>query len=124
MRVRSFDMIVCIDFLLKLTTFLTVPSDSHDPIPVHKKNMALNTVKDSIRPSSNPVTQVAITKTESKMNLILHIEKPDIILVESLDDLNTKAIVFNVSIVIHFLLFSWICCFTILFLLITRHKRI
>lgn len=31
------------------------------------------------------------------MNLILHIDQPDIILVESLDDLNTNAIVFNVS---------------------------
>lgn len=33
----------------------------------------------------------------SKMDLTLIIEEPDIILVETLDDMNTSAIVFNVS---------------------------
>jgi len=32
-----------------------------------------------------------------KMNLILHIDEPDIILVENLEDLNTSCIIFNVS---------------------------
>lgn len=31
------------------------------------------------------------------MNFILHIDEPDIILVENLDDLNTSCIIFNVS---------------------------
>lgn len=31
------------------------------------------------------------------MNLVLHIEEPDIILVENLDDMNSNAIIFNVQ---------------------------
>lgn len=45
-------------------------------------------------------TQVDVTeedKNVNKMSLTLIIEEPDIILVETLNDMNTSAIVFNVS---------------------------
>lgn len=95
---RSFDLIVCIDFLLKLTMFLALPSEQDNTVAVHKKSVnssARETVRHTTQPFIN--TNQVPSKTEMKINLILHIEKPDIILVESLDDLNTNAIVFNVS---------------------------
>lgn len=96
---RSFDLIVCIDFLLKLTMFLSIPSEQENTVATHKISIDSSVRETAVRPSTLPAinTNQVPTKTESKIHLILHIEKPDIILVESLDDLNTNAIVFNVS---------------------------
>ncbi|XP_034479091.1 vacuolar protein sorting-associated protein 13 isoform X2 [Drosophila innubila] len=94
-RVRSFDLIVCIDFLLKLTTFLSLPSEERDSTTAAAPKSA--PVVDSVARESTRVTTTSISQQGPKktMHLILHIDQPDVILVESLDDLNTNAIVFN-----------------------------
>ncbi|KAM8714231.1 hypothetical protein ACLKA7_014379 [Drosophila subpalustris] len=97
-RVRSFDLIVCIDFLLKLTTFLSLPPDEDElpttePKAVHMSSPVVESVtREGTRITSTSIAPQGPKKT---MHLILHIDQPDIILVESLDDLNTNAIIFN-----------------------------
>ncbi|TDG48268.1 hypothetical protein AWZ03_005223 [Drosophila navojoa] len=96
-RVRSFDLIVCIDFLMKLTLFLTLPVEPQPREPGLRQEKSpykeiATTARESARKTVD--TQTAQDPTK-KMNLILHIDQPDIILVESLDDLNTNAIIFN-----------------------------
>ncbi|XP_030388188.1 vacuolar protein sorting-associated protein 13 [Scaptodrosophila lebanonensis] len=94
-RVCGFDLIVCIDFLLKLTTFLSIPEDAEtkpksstvaQAARLTKTTIQVTEAQDIIKPQVN---------SDKKMNLILRIDEPDIILVESLDDLNTNAIIFN-----------------------------
>ncbi|KMY92020.1 vacuolar protein sorting-associated protein 13 [Drosophila simulans] len=108
-RVRGFDLIVCIDFLLKLTTFLTLPPEENPreslyikPAPVSE---TARDTKHSIRSSAIlaaqelvPVEPPSHDVPNRKMNLILHIDEPDIILVENLEDLNTSCIIFNAQV--------------------------
>ncbi|XP_030555732.1 vacuolar protein sorting-associated protein 13 [Drosophila novamexicana] len=93
-RVRSFDLIVCIDFLLKLTMFLALPTEIDEKLPKSKVPPIVDTAaRGTARMTVTTLSSSAVSV--KKMNLILHIDQPDIILVESLDDLNTNAIVFN-----------------------------
>lgn len=106
MRIRSFDLIVCLDFLLKLSMFVTLPEDQSPKVQ-------RRSVQGQIDPSrattvttvshTNPVSQ-PIGQIRKKMNIVLHLDEPDIILVESLNDPNTNCIVFNVSNT----LFNWL----------------
>ncbi|KAH8307603.1 hypothetical protein KR044_004766 [Drosophila immigrans] len=96
-RVRGFDMIVCIDFLLELTKFLALPTDTE----LEDKSVVNQTHLESV--ARDTVVRATVTHPEPRrfrcpkktMHLILHIEQPDVILVENLDDLNTNAIIFN-----------------------------
>ncbi|EDW02215.1 vacuolar protein sorting-associated protein 13 [Drosophila grimshawi] len=92
-HVRSFDLIVCIDFLLKLTMFLSLPET--DPKEVPKVAPVVESAAREPGHFTDRVSVQGAVETNNKMNLILHIDQPDIILVESLDDLNTNAIIFN-----------------------------
>ncbi|XP_034653735.1 vacuolar protein sorting-associated protein 13 [Drosophila subobscura] len=102
-RVRGFDLIVCIDFLLKLTNFLILPPDTtpRQSLEVQPISETAQYAQNSIRDSAALAASEFIDKESvaagpnKKINLILHIDEPDIILVESLDDLNTNAIIFN-----------------------------
>ncbi|XP_062132408.1 intermembrane lipid transfer protein Vps13 isoform X1 [Drosophila sulfurigaster albostrigata] len=93
-RVRGFDLIVCIDFLLELTKFLALPTDTTKEAPAVVNQAQLETVaRDSARTTKLSIeAQQGPKKT---MHLILHVDQPDVILVENLDDLNTNAIIFN-----------------------------
>ncbi|EDW71988.1 uncharacterized protein Dwil_GK10679 [Drosophila willistoni] len=115
-HVRGFDLIVSIDFLLKLTSFLTVPPDnernssiSANPHDITQTaNDTLTATRDSVRgaavAAANEIADSEVGSTsaasssDKRMHLILHIDEPDIILVESLDDLNTNAIIFNAQV--------------------------
>lgn len=110
MRIRSFDLIVCLDFLLKLTMFVTLPPEEQAP-KLRKSTQDINpsrgTAISIAAPAThaNPVAQ-PIGQTKKKMNIILHLEEPDIILVESLNDPNLNCIIFNVSITLLHWLFQ------------------
>lgn len=96
LRVSGFDLIICLDFLLKISYFFSAPGD--------------NTLKrDSRRPIEKPlekpidksaekkVVAKSEQEPEKKMKIILHVEEPDIILVESLEDMDTNAIILNMK---------------------------
>lgn len=98
MRIRSFDLIVCLDFLLKLTMFVTLPPEDQSPKVQRKSNPDINlsrattTTTTAVSRANQPIEQ-----TKKKMNIVLHLEEPDIILVETLNDPNSNCIIFNVS---------------------------
>ncbi|XP_054740711.1 intermembrane lipid transfer protein Vps13 [Anastrepha obliqua] len=106
-RVSSFDLILCVDYLLKLADFFKLPEESGALTP--QKNKELKSPgspsaapKQSAKPPASGAQVGAAAAPQSdannkKMNLILHIEEPDIILVENLDDMNSNAIIFNVQ---------------------------
>ncbi|XP_017018537.1 intermembrane lipid transfer protein Vps13 [Drosophila kikkawai] len=105
-RVRGFDLIVCIDFLLRLSTFFSLPADDKPPAAAEAKAQSVTaTVQESqktLRQSTVGAANEIMAKESSvqpavskKVNLILHIDEPDIILVENLEDLNTSCIIFN-----------------------------
>ncbi|XP_052841610.1 intermembrane lipid transfer protein Vps13 [Drosophila gunungcola] len=105
-RVRAFDLIVSIDFLLRLSAFLTLPpEESPRSSSIVKPALVAETARDtkqSIRSSAmlaaNELVPAEVTVPNRKMNLMLHIDEPDIILVENLEDLNTSCIIFNAQV--------------------------
>ncbi|XP_017078120.1 vacuolar protein sorting-associated protein 13 [Drosophila eugracilis] len=108
-RVRGFDLIVCIDFMLRLTAFLSLPPEETPRETVYVKvNTIAETAKEtqhSVRSSAFlaanelvPIEATSHAAPNQKMNLILHIDEPDIILVENLEDLNTSCIIFNAQV--------------------------
>lgn len=94
-RVCGFDLIITIDFLVKLAEFFTLP-ETETPEEVEEKAIALKAGETKSTPKT-PKKTVATQENapEKKLNLLLYIEEPDIILIESLEDVNTNAIVFN-----------------------------
>lgn len=93
-RVFSFSIIVSLDYLMKIKDFFDVDtthkttsqsvSKGYSELPVSKKKQA-----------SQPVA------TNTKMLTInLHVEKPDIILLEDMDDINSNCIVLNTQLLL------------------------
>ncbi|XP_036331860.1 vacuolar protein sorting-associated protein 13 [Rhagoletis pomonella] len=102
-RVSSFDLILCVDYLLKLADFFKLPEDSEPTSPQKKKESTPTPTHAAPKVAPKAVTSNQAeaasqpAANNKKMNLILHIEEPDIILVENLDDLKSNAIIFNVQ---------------------------
>ncbi|KAH8253644.1 hypothetical protein KR032_006328 [Drosophila birchii] len=103
-RVRSFDLIVCIDFLLRISAFFSLPVDEKTPAVTDTgpPSITVQDAQKSIRQSTTGAAtdfvareSIARPNENKQVNLILHIEEPDIILVENLEDLNTSCIIFN-----------------------------
>lgn len=83
------------DYLLKIADFFNVPKEQENVIKagtVSKSTTAL--------PSKSKTSiQQDLSKTDntSQMTINLKLEKPDIILVEHMDHIDTNAIIVNVS---------------------------
>lgn len=118
LKVSSFDLILSLEFLLKIAQFVTVPDDGKPTIapPIasttsavtkrksHKNHKVenLNISKNTICQLFNAITaaeMVPATETDpnKKITVLINIEQPDIILVEAMDDINCLALILNVS---------------------------
>ncbi|XP_059226468.1 intermembrane lipid transfer protein Vps13 [Stomoxys calcitrans] len=115
-RISSFDLILCVDFLLKLTEFIKVP-ESEDKVeaveepeplavPVATQQQQSGQIRSvasaAVAVRQNTQVEVEEAKNVNKMSLTLIIDEPDIILVETLNDMNTSAIIFNMTTNIHY----------------------
>jgi len=73
--VRGFDLIVCIDFLLKLTTFLTLPPEENPRESVYIKPAPVSETardtKHSIRSSAILAAQELVPVESSSMSQML-----------------------------------------------------
>lgn len=84
-----------------MASFFQLPEDE---IPARPSGSATEMVAAQNARSSQATTsrvskQVSQIKVpEKKLHLILHVDEPDIILVESLENIDSNAIIFNVSI--------------------------
>lgn len=116
LKVSSFDLIISLDFIMQLLKFLHVPDEK----PPESPPAAIKTVVPAtgIVPTSgasqaekcelqikleekkkcNPYTVAGVVEeTGKKTTIIIHVEQPDIILVEQMDDINCLALFFNVN---------------------------
>lgn len=92
-RVQSFTLILSVDYLMKLAQFFQTPEEK-ETTPVDPKVKAIQ---------SDITIESADTQTEGTMTLNLRVEKPQIVLVENMDSIDTEAMILNVSKHLHFL---------------------
>lgn len=92
-KVYSFTLILSVDYLLKIADFLKIEENGTETVKVsvsQSKTTAIAAAK---------VQAAAVQETQStqQITLNLKIEKPDIILVEHMDNIDTKALILNVN---------------------------
>ncbi|XP_055686925.1 intermembrane lipid transfer protein Vps13 isoform X2 [Lutzomyia longipalpis] len=95
LRIRGFDLIISMDYIMKLMNFLNAPSvaATNDKVTVNDpKKLELATPKT---PRDTQLTPPTPPNQSSKMTIIIAIEQPDIILVEKMDDINCHALILN-----------------------------
>lgn len=80
------------DYLMKLAAFFKPPVDEPESTTKIQKSQAATSVHKLAQAQQPPNLA-----NKQQMTINLKIEKPDIILIEKTDDINTKAIVLNVS---------------------------
>lgn len=93
-KVSGFDLILSLDFLLKISSFFQVSQAASSSTTVQQTKMNEN---------RSPVHQVVVkpatpTEPSKRMTIILNVEQPEIILVEAMDDINCHALILNVSV--------------------------
>lgn len=106
-KVFSFNLILSVDFLMKLSGFLQPPSaaaadDDDDELEIiqdfafeQQNSRGTETRKPrSVQRQQSPGQEQEATK---KAIFAIHIEEYDIILVEKMDDINCLALILNVS---------------------------
>ncbi|KAL5288954.1 hypothetical protein ACFFRR_009268 [Megaselia abdita] len=97
LRISGFDLIICLDFLLKISDFFAVPEDESPKRESKYRSSEKPAIKATDKPAEKKPVAKAEPEVQKKMKIILHIEEPDIILVESLEDINTNAIILNMK---------------------------
>ncbi|KAF2903862.1 hypothetical protein ILUMI_02321 [Ignelater luminosus] len=95
-RVYSFTLILSVDYLLKIADFFTGMQPSEEASKAQKARSA-SSIKDTSS-SRTSAKSAAITEKESTMTVNLRIEKPDIVLVEHMDNIDANALILNTEI--------------------------
>lgn len=105
-KVSGFDLILSLDFLLKISSFFQVQAAaSTTSIQSSKINENRSPVHQVV--VVKPPTPTAPAEPAKRMTIILNVEQPEIILVEAMDDINCHALILNVSsIFIYFFFFN------------------
>ncbi|XP_076380466.1 vacuolar protein sorting 13C isoform X3 [Megalopta genalis] len=85
-KVFSFSIIVSLDYLMKLKDFFTTEEEASISKPTHQGV------------AKKKHTPAAPNKTMFTINL--HIEKPDIILLEDMDDINSNCLILNTELIL------------------------
>ncbi|XP_066252738.1 intermembrane lipid transfer protein Vps13 isoform X1 [Euwallacea similis] len=97
-RVFSFTLILNVEYLMKIAEFFSNPADkamtSHG-----RKTAAKNTIITSQKSATIKAPQAMESKS-GQMTLNLKVEQPDIILVENMDSMDTKAMILNSEIIV------------------------
>lgn len=92
-RVFSFSIIVSLDYLMKIKDFFAIDNSSNKPVSQHVKNEPIVKKKQ------------IVSSTKTMFTINIHIEKPDIILLEDMDDINSNCIILNVIFTLYFFFF-------------------
>lgn len=110
LRIFGFTLTVCLSYLMKLADFFTSGIASPDTstenasaeiVTLHTDHQTeIRKAKKATVPKSTSSATTAIASppppSSSMMTVNIRVEKPDIILVENMDDIDTNAIIFNV----------------------------
>ncbi|XP_026298323.1 vacuolar protein sorting-associated protein 13 isoform X3 [Apis mellifera] len=89
-RVFSFSIIVSLDYLMKIKDFFTIDNLSNKPVTQHVKSYSEPIVKK----------KQIVSPTKKMFTINIHIEKPDIILLEDMDDINSNCIILNTELLL------------------------
>ncbi|XP_077266001.1 vacuolar protein sorting 13C isoform X2 [Temnothorax americanus] len=92
-RVFSFSIIVSLDYLMKIKDFF-------DVAVANKTARTSSSRNDAVMPKKKPVQQQSTALTPKMLTVNLHVEKPDIILLEDMDDINSNCIVLNTELLL------------------------
>nr|CAD7433011.1 unnamed protein product [Timema monikensis] len=113
MRVFGFNLILSMDYLMKIAAFFTSGLESASP-PATEVNGVKQTPQDAIsrqsiksrnselnRKSRSTIksTEQVVVVSQSMMTVNIRVERPDIILVENMEDINTNAIILNTEVI-------------------------
>lgn len=96
-KVSSFDLILSLEFLLKIGQFLTLPEDAASP-PAKTAVASASTSASRPKTESTVVAVSSEANSTKKVTILLNVEQPDIILVEKMDDINCLALILNTQI--------------------------
>ncbi|KAG5677846.1 hypothetical protein PVAND_007566 [Polypedilum vanderplanki] len=98
-KVFSFNLILSMDFLMKLSAFMQVETNSSQPISTDASTSSttyeVENVKKRRSSYSGTNQQQQQQQNEKKAVFLIHIQKYDIILVEKMDDINCLALILN-----------------------------
>nr|XP_012140992.1 PREDICTED: vacuolar protein sorting-associated protein 13C isoform X2 [Megachile rotundata] len=94
-RVFSFSIIVSLDYLMKVKDFFVTES----PPASSSKTISQNVSKSYNEPVSKK-KQTPATPIKKMLTINVHIEKPDIILLEDMDDINSNCIILNTELLL------------------------
>ncbi|KAG5312576.1 VP13A protein, partial [Acromyrmex insinuator] len=92
-RVFSFSIIVSLDYLMKIKDFFDVDE-------LNKTANTSSSKNELVAPKKKPTQQQSATSTLKMLTVNLHVEKPDIILLEDMDDINSNCIVLNTELLL------------------------
>ena len=98
-KVFSFNLILSVDFLMKLSSFLQPPTADDEESQIIQ-NSADYALEQSTRESETRRRRSSYQQSQEapkKAVFAIHIEEYDIILVEKMDDINCLALILNVS---------------------------
>lgn len=97
--VSSFDLILSLEFLMRLLNFISLPPTDDKPrIGIAVESGPVRTPVPSNR-FSQGTTSETIKTPGQKITVNIKIEKPDIILVEQMDNINCLALMLNVRLI-------------------------
>lgn len=91
-RVYSFTLILSVDYLMKIANFLTIPQEESPQYVAPQKTASKTGAKSTISAATSELEE-----RETQITLNFKVEKPDIVLVEHMDSLDTQALILNVS---------------------------
>ncbi|XP_076249315.1 vacuolar protein sorting 13C isoform X2 [Calliopsis andreniformis] len=92
-RVFSFSIIVSLDYLMKVKDFFTI-----EAAPSAKTGVSHTVTKGYTDPTIRK--KQPVTPSKKMFTINLHIEKPDIILLEDMDDINSNCIILNTELLL------------------------
>lgn len=108
LRIFGFTLTVCLSYLMKLADFFTSGIASPDTLTenasaeivtlhTHHQTEIPKAKKATVAKSTSSATTAIASPppSSSMMTVNIRVEKPDIILVENMDDIDTNAIIFN-----------------------------
>lgn len=97
-RVFSFSIIVSLDYLMKIKDFFDVDTAGKTTAT----SLQSSSRGESVIPSKkkHPTQQQPVAPTPKMLTVNLHVEKPDIILLEDMDDINSNCIILNTELLL------------------------
>ncbi|KAF7282566.1 hypothetical protein GWI33_002356 [Rhynchophorus ferrugineus] len=99
-RIYSFTLILSVEYLMKLAEFFATSEDKKST--ASKPPIDVKTTASAKKSASKATVQSTEQKAASQITLNLKIEKPDIILVEHMDNIDTNAMILSSEILVKF----------------------